>query len=295
MNIKRLILVVGMLLVGAALSLFGEVKFQLHFDDPRGTGFNAHGREWMRQEAQEAVESLGKIIKQNAVIHVKVTQTDQTPIAWAPNNYIYNNRYAIQNAHQKIVKAGAMGMGQGLDAHIEFNMRFFDKQQNKAHFKTMVVHELTHILGYSGDLVNTVMYREVNTYTDFDKLIQDGQGQRYLIKRGDGAQYMLNPKFNRNYGVFLCGPNIKKHNNGRCVQLYNPRDVANEEGTAFTHPDLDMKEYQGDIMGRHPHKYKIWNGRELGVLEDIGYEIDYDVYQAEFERLHGNRSFTRTV
>src|SRR5271165_1716355 len=116
MNIKRAIVVVGILLLGG-LGLFGEVKFKLHFEDPDGSGFNARGREWMKQEAQEAVESLGKIIKQNAVIHVKVTTTDQTPIAWAPNNYIYNNTYAIQSAHYKIVKAGEVKKGP--DAHIE--------------------------------------------------------------------------------------------------------------------------------------------------------------------------------
>ncbi|PWU05230.1 MAG: hypothetical protein C5B43_03665 [Verrucomicrobia bacterium] len=270
------------------LICFGEVQFNLHFADEDGTGLKQKGNEWMIKESKKAVKLIGKIIKQNAKLTIKVNATDKTNYAWAPSKHFYTieEKYGqkiIPKALYKILNnVTTENENLDIDGHIEFNISKFNKEKPEE-FRMTFIHELTHILGFLNCQIPTAS--EIYCYTDFDKLLHDKNGNPLLIHKGDpDGHYSLNPKFDSGIDMYACGPFIRQQNNGNFIKIYNPPVI--ESGSSYTHLDETM--HPRSIMTSHKNsdEYHVWNNVELGVLQELGYEIDWENYYAMFNKVY---------
>lgn len=71
----------------------------------------------------------------------------------------------------------------------------------------------------------------------------------------------------------------KKRNKGQCVKLYNPKPYR--KGSSFSH--LDTETYPRNLLNnvggvKNYKVYNIWNKYEIGIMEDLGYKIDWENY-----------------
>lgn len=273
-NIKLALLILAI----STSFLFGEVHFDLGFVDPQGTGFNAPENAWMREEAQKGANLLGKVIAQNAHVNIMVNATKKTPYAWAPAEYYKTvqesyGKKVILNAQDKILNERRIPDSQW-DGHIEFNLEQFPISC-RDEFRRTFVHELTHTLGFLN--FQNPNAKEISYYNDYDKLFHDANGNPFLISQnGSKSSLIKNPKFNPSTELYACGDCIRKHNNGKCVKIYNPKIY--ECGSSFAHIDRDT--YPRSIMSdrKCPNEYPIWNNYELGILQELGYKINWDNY-----------------
>lgn len=285
--IKSMRIIIAILfIVSISIPCFAEVKFNLKFTDNEGTGFNQKENEWMRTEAEEICKLVGKLIKQNACINIRINATDKTSYAWAPTEhyYVVEEKHAkkiVPKAQNKIINNITIE-STDLDGHIEFNIIKFKKEKSRE-FGLTLMHELTHILGFLN--CQDLTAPKISCYSDFDKLLHDKNGNPFLINTGDAdGHYFLNPKFDSSLDLYACGKLIRKQNAGQYIKIYNPPII--EKGSSHTH--LDSKFHPRSIMTSHksPDEYQIWNNFELGILQELGYEIDWNNYYEIFNKLY---------
>lgn len=265
------------------ISLSAEVRFDLRFLDKPGIGFNAEGNEWMKEAVIDAADCLGKTIKQHAFVTIavyhdpdnnifaydtqllkKIESKQANVITRAMNEILHNEFSGFNNFN---------GIWEG---EIQFNTNRFSDFKS---LKSTAIHELTHTLGFIS-IYPDAQYKSFNFFnehTNFDHLISDKHGNPLLIENlGWISNYFkLNPQFDFKSEIFACGPNIKHHNDGKCVKLYNPKTY--EKGSSFSH--LDTETYPRNLLNhRRNDGYTIWNKYEIGIMQDLGLEIDWENY-----------------
>lgn len=283
---KKVLLVV--LIIAANLSASAKVKFNLNFTDPEGVGFKAHENRWMIRDAYYAAGLLGSIIEQNAHINVEIKSNMSISYAQATGEYWYVvdeviGKKAILKAHHKIINEIELDDGE-TDAKIEFNTSKFYGKYNlflgrpRHLLRNTIIHELTHELGFISWKIENY---DTEYYNDYDKLLHDGNGQRFLVGE---YELTINPKFDISSGLYLCGENIRKMNNGRCAKLHSPAEF--KCGSSFSHFDSDecprclMQHMEGN------NDYFIWSNYELGVMQDLGYKINWDMYSKSLKKFY---------
>lgn len=274
-------------------SLSAEVRFDLRFVDEPGIGFNAEGHEWMKKAVTEAADCLGKTIKQHAFVTIEV-YADNNPEVYAnapqylkeiesdkaryiskAMNKILNNEFPtfLEKLGQLWETGTDLLRGRqrfsGLwEGAIVFNTDSFNDFNT---LKRITIHELTHTLGFAS-LSPDMYYNKWSSQPNyFDQLIVDKDGDLLFTP---GSLDKFNPKFDYCCSLFACGPNIKKRNNEQCVKLYNP--TTYKSGSSFSHLDDDT--YPKNLLNHVGGKYNIWNKYEIGIMEDLGYEIDWEYY-----------------
>lgn len=265
-----------------------KVKFNLKFTDPEGVGFRAYGNEWMIKDAYYAAELLGAIIEQNAHINVEINSNLNISYAQATGKYWYvinevGGEKSVLKAHYKILNEIEVDDGT-MDAKIEFNTsKFYGKYNNligepRHRLRNTVIHELTHELGFQPWKIENYDFKY---YNDYDKLLHDGNGERFLIGR---KKLKINSKFDISSGLYICGENIRKMNNGRCIKLHSPAEF--KCGSSFSHFDSD--ECPRCLMQQRVGKndYFIWSNYELGVMQDLGYKINWDAYSKILKKFY---------
>lgn len=260
--------------------VFGEVKFNFHFDPI----FDIPENSWMKQETQEAGELLGSVIKQNAQLNIKVKAVsyDDSSYAMAKNNVItFNAEQGLERAYAsallKIVTIGEY------DANISINFNTINKNKNL--YKTIIIHELTHVLGFSGSVKSLDREGSIIKYFQlYDELISD-QNEVPFIIREDGVA-KVNPKFDSEGYVYICGKNIRKRNGGLCIRLFNKKHYIDILGESFVH--MDPKKYARNIMipVTGSKIFSFWNKYEVGIMEDLGYKIDFEEFCNIYAKLH---------
>lgn len=275
-----------LILILSNLSSFAEVHFNLIFTDPQGTGFNAPQNAWMKEEAKKGANLLGKVIEQNAYVNIQVNATLETPYAWAPAEHykMINESHGtkiVLNAQHKILNEKNTPDTQW-DGHIEFNLKPFSKT-NSNEYKITFIHELTHTLGFLN--FQNPNSKTLSYYNDYDGLFHDANGNPFLIKhQGSINSVTRNPNFNPSIELYACGECIRKHNKGKCVKIYNPKIFEN--GSSFAH--LDKEAHPRSIMAdrKCPNEYSIWNNYELGIIQDLGYKINWKNYYQIVKELY---------
>lgn len=284
MNIKIISLI--LISITALHSSFAEVIFNLCFTDNVGAGFKRSEKKWMIDEAKNSASLVGKLIKQNAIVNIQINATNQTPYAWAPTEYYHTipEKYGkkIILSTQKKILNNDMSHDTEFNGHIEFNIDKFH-EHNPEEFKQAFIHELTHTLGFLN--FQEPNSSQISHYNDFDKLLHDKNGNPFLINQGDPkGNYFINPKFNCSLEMYACGECIRKQNRGKCAKIHNPKIFEN--GSSFTH--LDSISHPRSIMTSRKCKneYLIWNNFELSIMQELGYEIDWDNYYKIFQELY---------
>lgn len=284
---NKIILIISLFAI-SLISASGKVTFNLIFTDPEGVGFNYRGvnqydkgNKWMVNEARYAAELLGDIIEQDAHINVEVKSNPEISYGQATGDYWHvvkegSGKKAILKAHYKILNEITKN-DRTIDAKIEFNISKFSKI-NRHLFRTTVIHELTHELGFG-----PWKMRDHNSkyYNDYDKLLHDGKGNWFLVGK---SKLTINPKFDISSGLYACGPNIHTMNQGRCVKIHSPAEY--KCGSSYSH--LDSDEHPRSLMqykdGDNDHY--IWDNYELGVMQDLGYKINWNAYSISLKKLY---------
>jgi len=276
-----------------ANSSFAEVRFDLRFINGQKNEFNRNENEWMKKAVIEAATDLGRFIKQDAFVTIQVysdpsclyaeAQVRAVAVGSDRNRYtakvmdrILNNQFiGIQVGIARLwlrfldLYTGELGDSPSWEGSIRFNTHQFSDFKR---LKQVAMHELTHKLGFISFTIRDSRFDE--TYSDYDRLIVDKDGNPLLISSNENGDLKANPRFNHRGEIFSCGENSKKRNNGNCVKLYNP--PAYVPGGSVIH--LDSGAYPKNIMTHNGGNYIAWNKYEIGILEDLGYEIDWTNY-----------------
>lgn len=273
-------------LLFSTLCAFGEVNFNLNFTDNPGSGFKKKENEWMMDEAKKASKLIGKLFKQNATINIKINANDQTNYACSPTEHYYideekHGKKVTLKAQYKILN-NLVSEINDTDGHIEFNVSQFDPEK-PGEFSLTLLHEMTHVLGFLN--CQDPRQTEMAHYTDFDKLLHDKNGNRFLINKGDpDGHYFINPKFDGSLDMYAGGPFIRKQNNGKFLKIHNPPLL--EKGSSYTHLDADMHAQSIMTSQKSSEEYQLWNNCELGILQELGYEIDWENYIELFHQVY---------
>lgn len=277
-NIKTLIHILFILFISPFL--VGKVIIDLKYTDPEGVGFKAPRNQWMKDVAQEAVELIGGIIKQDAHINIEIKSNFNINCAVSKPKFWHiesenANQKAILEAHHKIITENAIDNGK-IQGQVEFNTNYFSKVY-KHFLRRTIIHELTHLFGF---IPWKMEHKNYPSYNDYDKLLHDGNGNYFLIGEN---KLSINPKFDCTTGLFACGPNIKSTNNGKSVIIYCPKKY--ECGSSYAH--LDPKAHPLSIMNPagNLQDYPVWNNCELGIMQDLGYRIDWNQYNTIVNKL----------
>lgn len=262
---------------------FGEVKFNFHFDPI----FDSPENSWMKEQTQEIADLLGSVIKQNAEINIQVKATLSGKGLYAIagfNPLIFPLHQGLGLAHPP-VRLNIVNIGE-FDGYIDLDL--IKANNESVNYQRVIVHELTHILGFEGmaRLFDMDDNLRIGGFLLFDTFIFSQDGEPLIIR--DGKITKVNLSFNPNGLVFACGENIRKRNEGDCVKLFNKRHYPNIGGNSFIH--LDPKAYKGNIMnpGTDFVTYSFWNKYEVGIMEDLGYEIDFEEFCKVYADLHLN-------
>lgn len=289
------------LLVMGSFSLYGEVHFNLRFTDPDGTGFNDFKNAWIKEAVEEGTEALGKCIKQNAFVTVEVCLSKQPDYLFgiadhsiAHSEVITDKEFnkSITKAMNKILKESNEEFNGVWEGRIKFNIdKVVQMGLDSRTIKAVTIHELTHALGFIkgfADNPNTVTNPD---YSDFTRLITDLKGNPLIEDLPNNFKYNSNFDFKSN--VYACGPNIKKRNDEKCVRLYNPINYS--PGSSFSH--LDLNTYPRNLLGpaQRDNQYGHWNKYEIGIMEDLGYEIDWKNYCPSVEEEYLRDSHTLKI
>lgn len=267
----------------SSVFLFGKVTFNLHFSDPEGIGFKAPQNTWMIKIAQEAAELIGGIIKQNAHVNIEIKSNFKIKCAMAIPKYWHIEREktgekAILEAHHKILLQNKTDDGK-MQGHIEFNTNNFQRIHS-SFLRRTIIHELTHSLGF---IPWKLDHNNYPSYNDYDKLMHDHNGNSFLI----GIEKLeINPKFNCYSGLYAKGHYIKKLNDDKSIKIYCPKKYQN--GASFAH--LDFEAHPLSIMNPSGslRDYPIWNKWELGIMQELGYKIDWAQYNLTVDKLFPN-------
>lgn len=271
-NSKKLISLLFIFLM-SSYCLFGKVTINLKYTDVDGVGFKAPRNSWMQEVAQEATELVGGIIKQNAHINIEIRSNFKINCAVSNPKFWHiesenTNQKAILEAHHKIISENTINDGK-IHGQIEFNTNYFSKVY-KNFLRRTIIHELTHLLGF---IPWKMDHKNYPSYNDYDKLLHDGNNNYFLI---GGSKLIINPEFDFSTGLYACGPNIQSLNDGKSVTIYCPKKY--ECGSSYAH--LDPNTHPLSIMNPcgNLQDYPLWNKCELGIMQDLGYKIDWKQY-----------------
>lgn len=268
-KIIKLIMFSSLLMV---TSLSAEVRFDIRFTDPAGTGLNDPKNEWMKSAVTEGANTLGKSIKQNAFVAIDIISYKGYAVSPAYLRSIESPKSKfITKAMDKILKGDNSKFSGLFEGKIQLCPDMFSEYNT---LKRVVIHELTHALGFISIIGNPNDSKSNygKFYSPFDQLIEDSEGNSLIIDNRNDSKF--NPNFNPSLDLFACGSNIKKHNNGECVKLYNPETFSS--GSSFSHLDTDT--YLKNLLNHKGGSYDIWNKYEIGIMEDLGYNIDWENY-----------------
>ncbi|PWU05231.1 MAG: hypothetical protein C5B43_03670 [Verrucomicrobia bacterium] len=281
-SIKKISLIL-LALIPCCSSLFGKVTFELKFTDYESVGFKAPRNAWMKEVAQEAMDIIGEIIDQDAHVNIEIKSNFKIPCAVSYPRFWHieseeSNQKAILEAHHRILTGNIQDDGK-IHGQIEFNTFCFLEKYR--HFlRRTIIHELTHLLGFIPWKIDNK-----KEYNDYDKLLHDGDGNYFLIGKNP---LRINPKFNCKTGLYACGLHIKALNEGESITIYCPKKY--EGGSSYAH--LDFKAHPLSIMNPSGSldDYPIWNKCELGLMQDLGYKINWDHYNQLVDKLTSERT-----
>lgn len=264
-KIKSIILILLSFLI--INSSYSEVSFDFKFSDPKGVGFRAAGNEWMMEAVKEGANLVGKCIKQNGSVTINIFSFDNDK--WYAGSQAVSKGIdgqepkMISSAMRKILNEDT-AQSDSYECNFRFNTNLFFEYHT---LKGVFTHELTHALGFLG---HQHAYNEIGqpfSFNDFDQFLEDESGNKLIIDEGwFGHDFKINPKFDPSSKKNLCGPNIKKYNEGNCLKIDD----------SYSH--LDISKYPRNLMKPANLDYPFWNKYELGVMEDLGYQIDKDAY-----------------
>ena len=189
--------------------------------------------------------------------------------------------YPVALANQM---AGTDINGADPEFYAEFNSSsnwYFDTDQvvpvNQYDFISVVLHEITHGLGFYGSMNVSSGLGEwgySNSPTIFDHFAIDDNGRK-LLDYTNQSQELARALTGQSGGVYFDGPAATAANAGGLVKLYTP--TVWFSGSSFSHLDDIFERSQNELM---VHRLTI--GRSihnpgpitLGMMQDIGWDID---------------------
>ena len=281
-------LVIAVMVVSAAQA---QVLFQFNYKDV-GIGFNDPTMGVIRRSSFEsAAGTLAGYFQTASPVTVSLDV----------NSFVANNGFLATAdsdpvstdagfqptvVQQKILSGGAMDAnGATADGSVFWNFihtwDYTDSVQANAYdFKSTVMHELMHSLGFisrldgAGRGWNLNVSGTPDSYSTFDGFLVASDGSVMVDSGTASFNTSKLAALTGNPGTFFGGANAVTANGGNLVPLYSPAafDLASSlhhlNDASFSNPDLLME--SGVFKGPAP---RALSGVELGILQDLGYTV----------------------
>lgn len=273
-----------------SITLNGGVEFNFHYVDGPGKGFYDLKNYRAREVLEEAARDLGGWLDHDAVIELAVesyTNTQSGVIASASSAMVQS----LENGfHRGVVAEKILNNvdqnGLDWDGVVRVNFAHSFAYGNnigpkEIDFKGVMLHELTHVLGFVSGLKNIKCDNNVyegfrNAHTYFDSFLIDVYGNRLIdenfeLRRGKESPCMVLQQMLR-----FDGPQARRINGGLPILLHYDF-TKTEGGSNFSHTLLARENAQGLMMAEDVQldgfRPRHWNEYEIAVLEDIGYRM----------------------
>lgn len=274
-----------------AITAQAQLLFQFNYKDV-GIGFNDPTMGAIRRSSFEsAAGTLAGYIQTSTPVMVTLDV----------NSFVANNGFLATAdsdpvstgvgfqptvAQQKILSGGVVDAnGATADGSVFWNFihswDYTDSVQANAYdFKSTVMHELVHSLGFisrvdgAGRGWNLNASGTPDSYSTFDGFLVASDG---MILVDSGTASFNTSKLGAltgNPGTYFGGVNAVAANGGNLVPLFSPAafDLASSlhhlNDASFSNPDLLME--SGVFKGPAP---RALSGVELGILQDLGYTV----------------------
>jgi hypothetical protein len=290
------------LLAGLALArpARAAVNFVFNFTDAAGVGFNAAGQTGIDRRAglQSAADYIASnLIAYSATINLDVngSVTNDTTLASASSNFnatFPGNGFGSQgDVMLKILGGNAADPAPAVaDGNVNWNFEDHpwepasDFQPGEQDLISTAMHELTHAIGFSSDILQNGDSGFGDTpgnpsaWSPFDQWVGDNTGVAII----DGATFALDgSRWNTASiggspaaGLRWIGANALAAVGGNPIYLYSPDPW--DGGSSGSHLDTDfytgadakMMNHSGVVDGLD---IRVWSALEIGMLKDIGY------------------------
>lgn len=279
----------GLLILTAVPAARAELTFEFDFSDPTAAMWPA--------EARAALEVAGKRVASYFTAHTATISITITAFN-DPNSYVYAaagtnwnltggspgfNNPGVVGA--KILSNGAIDQnGPDPDGYIIANMGDWygygdSVDDTVADFTSLMMHELSHPLGFFGNLSETGTVAFNGYYTPYVEFLSNSLGESIVkFNSGSGlwevdtALWELTSTGAPANGLYFNGPNAMAANGGKPVALYSPDTWW--EGSSEHHLDDtlfgDLIMNPGIPTGQRPREF---SGIEVGIFRDLGYTV----------------------
>ena len=344
------------LILTTVSTLQGDVIFEFSYDDPPGVGLNDPANQEFKEGIEEAGCLLGSFFDHQATIQisVKAYPDDYRGYDYASMTAQYVsgeivsfpskgmgvigpdgqvsiptqilNAVELHNVvHKKIILGEDLNGLEVEDANLLVNPKLkdilsFDKHdtERKADFVAIIMHELTHALGFFSLVDSTlgIGFQYFNNgniyYTAFDE---------YLINQRNAAlvkDYLINHDMNDPYSVmylaspgdsdfhYFNGPHAKEANSGNPIPIDTGRaEMIPNQSLRYSytggmaHIDIFRLEsectlpespfenrvtthmMQGSTNAFYEQLPRQWSPIEKGILKDLGYKIKGEMQEED--------------
>lgn len=280
--------------LAAPFGLEAAVTFSFNYQDPAGGGFNDTALGASRRSAlEQAANTLGGYFQHTAVVTIDVssfTFAGSGTLATAGSDLSFTGpgfyRTIVQ---EKIITGGANDPNGGAaDGTAVFNFGhswdYSDNVSANAYdFKSTVIHEMAHALGFLSYIDSSGRGAQNNTsgtpdaWTTFDGWLTDNAGASLI----NGTTFAFDTSKlgtltgGSANGVFFSGPNAVAAYGGQRIPIYSPNPYEN--GSSGSHTDDNTFTGANELLmnaalGTGPG-LRTLSGIELGMFKDLGYTV----------------------
>lgn len=284
MNLIKLFLLLTLMLS----TLGAQIIWDFNYTDAAGVGFNDSALGATRKASlQSTANILSGWLNHTATIKVDIQSNNSSSagyLAYASTSGTTANGFNKNVLQTKIQTNGSTDLN-GATKDATINVNFFYSWgysdsigSSEFDFKGVLLHELTHTLGFvslidsAGRGLNDNSSGSPDCFSDFDRFLTDAFGNPLVNPTTFAFNTSEFSDLTGNPGMFFNGANAVAAYGG-LVPLYSPSTW--EEGSSGSHlndssfsPDAMMEHATGPGLG-----VRNWNGVERGILTDIGYSL----------------------
>lgn len=271
--------------IAAAVVLFlatssqAAVTFVFDYQDAAGSGFNDATYGAQRRASLEYVANnvIGASLNHTATVTLQInaSQTDGTGfLAQCGTSYwSVNNSFQPGFMYEHITTGvdPLVGSADGtltVDFGYNWNIGSGSPTASQYDFQSVMLHELTHSLGFSSLISSTGDGKMLATmYSTYDALLEHPDGTS-LVNSGTFT-YQGSLADLTTGDSYFDGTNAETANGGSAVQLYTPNTWSDGSSISHVNDSSDPMYYAitNGTMNR------TWSAIDIAILQDLGYSF----------------------